>query len=44
MCAKYIVEEKTAQNHLIEHFINSENKNPKKTESNASIYKWIEEL
>ena len=44
MCGKYIIEEKTAKNHLIEHFINTENKNPKKTESNPSMSKWIEEL
>ena len=41
---EYIVEENTAQNHLIEHFINTENKNPQKIKSKPQISKWVEEL
>ena len=44
ICGKYIVEENTAQNHLIEHFINTENKNPQKIKSKPQISKWVEEL
>ena len=44
ICGKYIIEENIAENHLIEHFINQDNKTESKTKPNPSTSRWIEEL